>query len=91
MRRVWLTPRRLGGSISGGWATGARLTGVPGSASLRKTDSLGNVTILRPGRVRRRFPTESPTVPEGFIRLSVGIEDVEDLWSDLDQALAHIG
>ena len=27
------------------------------------------------------------TVPEGLLRLSVGIEDVEDLWRDLDQAL----
>ncbi len=36
---------------------------------------------------RRRFATESPTVPEDLLRLSVGIEDPEDLWSDLDQAL----
>jgi cystathionine gamma-synthase len=36
---------------------------------------------------RRRFATESPTVPEDLLRLSVGIEDVEDLWRDLDQAL----
>lgn len=36
---------------------------------------------------RRRFGTESPTVPDDLLRLSVGIEDVEDLWTDLDQAL----
>lgn len=36
---------------------------------------------------RRRFATESPTVPEDLLRLSVGIEDVEDLWHDLDRAL----
>jgi cystathionine gamma-synthase len=36
---------------------------------------------------RRRFATESPTVPEDLLRLSVGIEDVEDLWADLDHAL----
>jgi cystathionine gamma-synthase len=36
---------------------------------------------------RRRFATESPTVPEDLLRLSVGIEDVEDLWSDLSAAL----
>jgi len=36
---------------------------------------------------RRRFATESLTVPEDLLRLSVGIEDVEDLWRDLDQAL----
>lgn len=36
---------------------------------------------------RRRFATESETVPQDLLRLSVGIEDLEDLWSDLDQAL----
>jgi cystathionine gamma-synthase len=36
---------------------------------------------------RRRWKTESPTIPEGLVRMSVGIEDVEDLWADLKQAL----
>lgn len=47
--------------------------------------SLGGVesTLER----RRRFPTESVTVPEDLIRMSVGVEDVEDLWADLVQAL----
>ncbi|HWJ83881.1 MAG TPA: PLP-dependent transferase [Cellulomonas sp.] len=36
---------------------------------------------------RRRFATESPTVPEDLLRLSVGVEDVEDLWADLSAAL----
>ena len=36
---------------------------------------------------RRRWPSESVTVPEDYLRLSVGIEDVNDLWADLDQAL----
>jgi cystathionine gamma-synthase len=36
---------------------------------------------------RRRHAGEPDTVPEGLLRLSVGIEDVEDLWRDLDQAL----
>lgn len=47
--------------------------------------SLGGVesTLER----RRRQAAESPTVPEGLIRLSVGIEDIEDLWDDLRSAL----
>ena len=47
--------------------------------------SLGGVesTLER----RRRWPGELPTVPEGLVRLSVGIEHVEDLWADLEQAL----
>jgi cystathionine gamma-synthase len=36
---------------------------------------------------RRRHPAEAPTVPVNLLRLSVGIEDVDDLWKDLDQAL----
>ncbi|GAA2035739.1 PLP-dependent transferase [Terrabacter terrae] len=36
---------------------------------------------------RRRHPSESCEVPVNLLRLSVGIEHVEDLWADLDQAL----
>ena len=36
---------------------------------------------------RRRWKSEPATIPEGLLRLSVGIEDVEDLWEDLCQAL----
>jgi cystathionine gamma-synthase len=37
---------------------------------------------------RRRYGSVGPEVPEGLVRLSVGIEDPGDLWDDLDQALA---
>ena len=47
--------------------------------------SLGGVESLL--ERRRRWPLESSTVPETLLRLSVGIEDVEDLWTDLDAAL----
>ena len=47
--------------------------------------SLGGVESLI--ERRRRWPAENPRVPEGLLRLSVGIEDVEDLWADLAQAL----
>ncbi|HEX7716438.1 MAG TPA: PLP-dependent aspartate aminotransferase family protein [Marmoricola sp.] len=36
---------------------------------------------------RRRWQSEPRTIPEGLVRLSVGIEDVEDLWEDLVTAL----
>lgn len=47
--------------------------------------SLGGVesTLER----RRRFATETASVPEDLIRLSVGIESFADLWRDLDAAL----
>ena len=49
--------------------------------------SLGGVESLI--ERRRRQPGEPLTVPENLLRLSVGIENVEDLWSDLSQALAR--
>ena len=36
---------------------------------------------------RRRWKSEPVTIPDALVRLSVGIEDVEDLWDDLRQAL----
>jgi len=36
---------------------------------------------------RRRWKPEPATIPEGLVRMSVGIEDVDDLWSDLATAL----
>jgi cystathionine gamma-synthase len=36
---------------------------------------------------RRRWPLESVHVPEDLVRLSVGIEDPEDLWTDLRTAI----
>jgi cystathionine gamma-synthase len=38
---------------------------------------------------RRRIPSEPAQVPENLVRLSVGVEDVDDLWRDLAQALDH--
>ena len=56
--------------------------------------SLGGVESL----VECPFNTSHMFVPEdvrmeagvvpGFVRMSVGIEDVEDLWADMDQALS---
>lgn len=47
--------------------------------------SLGGVESML--ERRRKWALESPSVPEGLLRLSVGVEDVEDLWKDLSQAL----
>jgi cystathionine gamma-synthase len=46
--------------------------------------SLGGVESI--WERRRRWATESHTIPENLIRLSVGIEHVEDLWSDIQAA-----
>jgi cystathionine gamma-synthase len=62
---------------------------VEGCALWVFATSLGGVesTLER----RRRWKSELGSVPEGLVRLSVGIEHVEDLWSDLAQALDHLG
>ena len=40
---------------------------------------------------RRRWPAEQPTIPEGLVRLSVGLEHVDDLYRDLVGALDSLG
>jgi len=39
---------------------------------------------------RRRWAGEPDTIPEGLVRLSVGIEDPDDLWRDLSGALDRL-
>ena len=51
---------------------------------LTNATSLGGVETLIERRAR--FPLE--LAPEALLRVSVGLEDVEDLWRDLERALA---
>lgn len=51
--------------------------------------SLGGVESLI--ERRRRHTAEPLSVPDNLVRLSVGIENVEDLWADLKQALDLLG
>ncbi|HEV7622607.1 MAG TPA: PLP-dependent aspartate aminotransferase family protein [Amnibacterium sp.] len=53
----------------------------------RHATSLGGVesTLER----RRRWPAEAPTIPDGLVRLSVGLEHPDDLWADLEGALGR--
>ena len=50
--------------------------------------SLGSVesTLER----RRRWSGELDVVPEGLVRLSVGVEHVDDLWDDLERSLDRV-
>jgi len=50
--------------------------------------SLGGVESLI--ERRRRHTAEPASVPENLVRMSVGIENVEDLWTDLERALASL-
>lgn len=76
----------FGGMVSivlGDAAAADRLT--QGTSLWVNATSLGGVesTFER----RRRWRSEPATIPEALVRLSVGIEDVEDLWDDLARAL----
>jgi len=55
------------------------------SKLITNATSLGGVESI--WERRRRWATESATVPETLIRFSVGIENVEDLWVDIQQSL----
>ena len=46
--------------------------------------SLGGVTSTMESRHR----WEGDRIPEGLLRLSVGLEDVDELWADLEGALS---
>lgn len=67
-----------------GGAAGAELV-VGGVELWVNATSLGGVESLI--ERRRRWPTESAHVSESLLRLSVGLEDVDDLWFDLSRAL----
>ncbi len=58
---------------------------VDGVRLCRFATSLGGVetTLER----RRRWASEAPTIPEGLVRISVGIENADDLYDDLAAAL----
>lgn len=55
---------------------------------IANTTSLGAVEST--WERRRRWQLESHTVPETLIRLSVGCEDIEDLWVDIKNALEYV-
>ncbi len=54
---------------------------------IRNATSLGGVDST----METRYRWEGDRVPENLLRLSVGLEDVEELWADLEHALAQAG
>ena len=50
---------------------------------IKNATSLGGVEST----MESRYRWEGNRVPEGLLRLSVGLEDVDELWADLEQAL----
>ena len=79
-------PRGCGGVLAFELADGAAAARCEARVRLvRNATSLGGVETL----IERRARVEPPgRVPEGLLRLSVGLEDVDDLWCDLAGAIA---
>ncbi|WP_427016376.1 trans-sulfuration enzyme family protein [Pseudarthrobacter sp. P1] len=73
----------LGIEVSGGAAAAEAV--VEALRIWTPATSLGGVESLI--ERRRRHANEPTSVPENLLRLSVGIENIEDLWADLEQAL----
>lgn len=83
----------IGFGVKGGMEAGKRLI-----RSVKLLSHLANIgdaksLIIHPASTTHQQMTDEERrasgVTEDFIRLSVGIEDVEDIIADLDQALAH--
>jgi len=51
--------------------------------AIRNATSLGGVRST----IESRHRWEGDRIPRGLVRLSVGLEDVDELWADLEQAL----
>ncbi len=76
----------FGGIVSAVLPDAERADALVGGVRLwRAATSLGGVesSLER----RRRWSSEAPTIPEGLVRLSIGLADADDLWADLVQAL----
>jgi methionine-gamma-lyase len=78
--------------VDGGFDAAARVLGalslVTPAVSLGSTDTL----VQHPAGLTHRLVDERVKaelgITDGLLRLSVGLEDADDLWSDLEQALA---
>jgi cystathionine gamma-synthase len=77
--------------LSGGEAAAARvydsLRVFARAASLGGVESLASLPIDSSHQGFSDAELEQAGVTRGMIRLSIGVEDVDDLWEDLDQAL----
>ncbi|HVU79600.1 MAG TPA: PLP-dependent aspartate aminotransferase family protein [Gaiellaceae bacterium] len=75
----------IGGVVSFDVAGGDPLPVETGTRLIGNMTSLGGVRSTLESRHR----WEGDRIPAGLIRLSVGLEDVDELWADLDQALGR--
>ncbi|HET8874097.1 MAG TPA: PLP-dependent transferase, partial [Gaiellaceae bacterium] len=67
--------------VAGGAAAAKRVE--TSTKLIKNATSLGGVDSVLETRAR----WEAGRVPENLVRLSVGLEDVDELWADLERAL----
>lgn len=101
VRRQTESARELAGRLEGHAAvTRVRYPGHSGLISFDVDDARGVETRTRLIRnqtslggvvssMESRWRWEGDRIPRGLLRLSVGLEDVEALWADLEQALGR--
>jgi cystathionine beta-lyase/cystathionine gamma-synthase len=96
-RAIRLFPRGFGAMVSLDLGTRQRAdTFIQALQHIPYAPSLGDVstTLSHPTTTSHRFLSPEQWarqgITPGLIRLSVGIEDVDDLWRDLNQALASL-
>lgn len=78
--------------VVAGGAAGARRVAdgvrmIANAPSLGGVESLVSIPAFTSHAALSAAEREAAGIPDGCIRLSVGLEDPEDLWADLDQAL----
>ena len=84
--------KRFGGMISfrvaGGEAGRSRSASAPRSSPWARASAASSRSIEHPGRMTHASVAGTALeVPDDLIRLSVGIESIDDLVADLDRAL----
>ncbi|MDT0381475.1 PLP-dependent transferase [Streptomyces sp. DSM 42041] len=88
---------RIGGAMVAFEVAGDPHEVISGVRLITPAVSLGSVDTLiqHPGSISHRIVPEddrrSGGIDEKLLRMSVGLEDVEDLWRDLDAALSGAG
>ncbi len=58
-------------------------------ASLGGVESLASLAAFTSHQVLGKEGRARAGIPEGLVRISAGVEAVDDLWADLEQALGH--
>jgi len=84
----------LGFEVKGGEEPSLQLVNnlklVKHGASLGGVESLVSLAAHTSSKLLGPEGRRRAGIPEGLVRLSAGVENVEDLWADLEQALAKV-